>query len=154
MTEPNPHLWRPYAGPEDHEEICDRCDAFPNTPAGEAPCVEVLPDDPFVPPEGWENWPTGGAGSAPVLIEGDMTEWVANLWQLIFADDPGEIARLEAVAGATQSEAVDTFIDHSCWGRDVPALVGGKGTAAERRAALCAAYLAFQARAGAPVLDP
>ena len=75
-----------------------------------------------------------------------MTEWSAILWQLIFADDPAEIARLEALLGGTQTEAVDEFIEQSCWGEDVPRFVGGKGTPAERREALRAAYRAQNAK--------
>ena len=69
-----------------------------------------------------------------------MPEWSAVLWQRIFADDPAEIARLEALLEGTQAEAVDEFIEQSCWSEDVPQLVGGKGTPAERREALRAAY--------------
>ena len=61
------------------------------------------------------------------------------LWDLVLADDAAEITRLEEMAQATQAEAVDHFIERSCWSLDVPAFVGGKGTAAERRAALRAA---------------
>ena len=75
-----------------------------------------------------------------------MTEWSAILWQLIFADDPAEIARLEALLEGTQTEAVDEFIEQSCWSEDVPQLVGGKGMPAERREALRAAYRAQNAK--------
>jgi hypothetical protein len=61
---------------------------------------------------------------------------------LIFADDPAEIARLEALLEGTQTEAVDEFIEQSYWSEDVPQFVGGKGTPAERREALRAAYRA------------
>jgi len=75
-----------------------------------------------------------------------MAEWAAMLWQLIFADDPAEITRLEALLEGTQTEAVDEFIEQSCWSEDVPRFVGGKGTAAERREALRAAYRAQNAK--------
>jgi len=71
-----------------------------------------------------------------------MAEWAAMLWQLIFADDPAEIARLEALLEGTQTEAVDEFIEQSYWSEDVPQFVGGMGTPAERREALRAAYRA------------
>jgi hypothetical protein len=84
----------------------------------------------------------GSASDSPLLIEGDMTAWVGTLWELIFADDPVEIAQLEAEAGMSQSDAVDTFIEHSIWDRDLPDFVGRKGTATQRREALRAAYRA------------
>lgn len=88
------------------------------------------------PPEGWENWPLVGC-----LVNPDyMVKWVPLLWQLIFADDPAEIARLETLAEVSQSAAVDLFIEQSCYDRDLPAFVGGKGSPPERRVALRAAY--------------
>ena len=135
-----PHLWVPYPEPG-CEEICSLCGVFSTSTQADEPCPETLPDMPE-PPAGWEEWPTGGAGESPSLIAGDMTDWVATLWQLIFADDPAEIARLEPLAGKTQSEAVDTFIEHSVWDRDFPAFVGRKGAPGERLAALRAAYRA------------
>jgi hypothetical protein len=106
---------------------------------------DVSDDIPPPPPEGWENWPLLG------LVDRDhMVEWVPHLWQLIFADSAAEITRLEALAETTQSQAVDLFIEQSCYDRDLPALVGGKGTADERRAALRAAYLAMNGTAPAP----
>lgn len=61
-------------------------------------------------------------------------------WQLILADDPAEIARFEQIAGVTQTEVVDRMIERSCWSVDVSAFVGGRGTSAQRLAALRAAY--------------
>lgn len=61
-------------------------------------------------------------------------------WQLILANDPAEIARFEQIANVTRAEAVDRMIECSCWSVDVSAFVGGKGTPAERLAALRAAY--------------
>ena len=45
----------------------------------------------------------------------------------------------------TQSEAVNLFIETSCYDRDLPHLVGGKGTPRERLIALRAARAAFDA---------
>ena len=72
------------------------------------------------PPEGWENWPLFG------LVDRDhMAEWVPRLWQLIFADNAAEIPWLEALAETTQSQAVDLFIEQSCYDRDLPAFGDG-----------------------------
>lgn len=68
------------------------------------------------------------------------------LWELVLADDPQEIARLEDIAQATQAEAVDHFIERFPWSADVASFVGGKGTAATRRAALVAALQASRGR--------
>jgi hypothetical protein len=94
-------------------------------------------DDTPSPPGGWENWPLVGQ-----LVNPDhMAKWVPLLWQLIFADDPADIGRLEKLAEVSQSAAVDLFIEQSCYDRDLPAFVGGKGLPAERRAALRAVYI-------------
>jgi len=61
-------------------------------------------------------------------------------WRLILADDPAEIAEIEAAYGRTQAEAVEDFIEASCWSDAVPELVGGKGTPRERLDALRAVY--------------
>jgi hypothetical protein len=61
-------------------------------------------------------------------------------WRLILADDPAEIARLEALIEGTQAEAVDDFIEESCWSDHLPHLVGGPGTPKQRLDALRAAY--------------
>jgi hypothetical protein len=72
-------------------------------------------------------------------------EWrPATMWRLILSDDPTEIARLETELEGTQAEAVDHFIERSCWSLDLPEFVGGKGSPAERRAALRAAHKADQ----------
>jgi hypothetical protein len=94
-------------------------------------------------PEGWENWPLVGR----LLDRDHMAQWVPKLWRLIFADNAAEITRLEAVAKTTQSQAVDLFIEQSCYDRDLPAFVGGKGAANERRTALRAAYIAMNGTA-------
>lgn len=61
-------------------------------------------------------------------------------WRLILSDDRAEIAEIEAAYGMTQAEAVEDFIEVSCWSDAVPELVGGKGTPRERLDALRAAY--------------
>ncbi len=53
------------------------------------------------------------------------------LW-LIAATNPEYVAKLEAEAEITQAEAVDYFIEETCWGNDLPDYVGGRGTPAER----------------------
>ena len=65
---------------------------------------------------------------------------LANWWALAISDDPDEIAALEARTGQTQAAVVDHFIEDSDWCEDVPHLTSGRGTAAERKAALCAAW--------------
>lgn len=62
------------------------------------------------------------------------------MWELIMSDDPAVIARLEAKLDGTQSEAVDQYIENSCWSEDLPHLIGCRGTPVERREALRAAY--------------
>jgi len=70
------------------------------------------------------------------------------MWELIMSDDPAVIARLEEKLDGSQSEAVDEYIENSCWSQDLPHLVGNRGTPVERREALRAAY------AGMTVYDP
>jgi hypothetical protein len=60
--------------------------------------------------------------------------------ELILADRPADIARLENLIGETQAEVVDDFVENSCWRQDLPEYVGGKGTPAERRNALRAVF--------------
>ena len=62
-------------------------------------------------------------------------------WELILSDDPPTVAKLEAELGITQVQAVDDYIEHSCWSEDLPDFLGGKGSAEQRRAALRAAWL-------------
>ena len=56
---------------------------------------------------------------------------------LIWADEPDQIAGLEAACGMTQAESIDDWIEQSCWSDDehMKPFVGGKGTPEERRAA-------------------
>lgn len=60
-------------------------------------------------------------------------------WHLIRAGHPKTIRGLEKLLGKTQAEVVDRMIERSCWSENVPEFVGGKGTPAQRRAALLAA---------------
>lgn len=62
-------------------------------------------------------------------------------WELILSDDPETIQRLETLLKTTQDEAVDEFIETSCWSDDLTDFVGKKGTPNERRITLCRAYL-------------
>lgn len=69
-------------------------------------------------------------------------------WQLIFSDDPAEIKSLEGIVKMSQTEAVDDFIEASCW-KDhlvLKNLVGKKGSADERVHALRFAYLLQNSR--------
>lgn len=51
----NPHMWRPYHGPEPFEELCDLCGVFryakrqqrPEPPAASLPCPEPWPESNF-----------------------------------------------------------------------------------------------------------
>lgn len=60
--------------------------------------------------------------------------------RLILTDDVAEQARLESSLGSTQAEVVSEFVERTCWGEDIPHLIGGRGTPAERLAALRAAF--------------
>lgn len=62
-------------------------------------------------------------------------------WQLVLADDPQLIAAMERVLELSQEQAVDKFLEDSCWSDDLPHLTGRKGTCAERRSVLRRAYL-------------
>ena len=61
-------------------------------------------------------------------------------WRLILADDPAEIARLEADYGRSQADTANFMIEETCWSTELPELRGGKGTPRERLEALRAAY--------------
>lgn len=67
-------------------------------------------------------------------------------WQLIFSDDPAEIKKLEAILEMTQADAVNDFIETSCWKDDLPDMAGNKGTADERLHRLRFAYLLQHSR--------
>lgn len=79
----------------------------------------------------------------------DIPHYADRMWDLILSDDRETIARLEGLLGGRQDEAVDQYIEHSCWSGDLPQFVGNKGTRRERRDALCAAY-----RAALPPPEP
>jgi hypothetical protein len=61
-------------------------------------------------------------------------------WALILTDDPATIKTLTGILKMSQTEAVDDFLEESCWSNSFPELVGHKGTAAQRLAALRGAY--------------
>ena len=61
-------------------------------------------------------------------------------WLLILCDDPDQLPALETAAGMSQAEAVDSYLEESCWSQDVPQFVGRRGSPEQRRAALAAAY--------------
>ncbi len=65
-----------------------------------------------------------------------------RMWELILSDDTETIAQLEILLEGTQDEAVDEYIERSCWSNDLPRFVGNKGSRRERRDALRAAYIA------------
>jgi hypothetical protein len=69
-------------------------------------------------------------------------------WALIFSDGAAEIKALEGVLKMTQAEAVDDFIEDSCWKDDltVRVVVGKKGSADDRLHRLRTAYLIQNAR--------
>jgi hypothetical protein len=69
-------------------------------------------------------------------------------WALIFSDDPAEIKALKGLVKMKQAEAVDDFIEKSCWKDDLTlrGFVGKKGTADERLHALRFAYLLQNAK--------
>lgn len=69
-------------------------------------------------------------------------QWIEEMRKLVCADDPAKISRLEALLGCTQEEAVDHFVEVSCWGYDLPGFRGSRGTPQERRAAVRAAWRA------------
>src|SRR5262245_13420236 len=56
-----------------------------------------------------------------------------DLIPFVLTEDPVEIAAFAGKLRITQGEAVDELIEHTCWGgEDLPDLVGGNGSAAER----------------------
>ncbi len=69
-------------------------------------------------------------------------------WALIFSDDAAEIKTLEGILKMTQAEAVDDFIETSCWKDDltVRPVAGKKGSADDRLQRLRIAYLIQEAR--------
>jgi len=69
-----------------------------------------------------------------------VSEFAKISWQLILADDPRRIAKLEAKLEAPRTEIVDWLIEETCWSDDLPSLVGHKGTSLERLAALRDVY--------------
>jgi hypothetical protein len=62
-------------------------------------------------------------------------------WALILSDEPTTIKELEKLLKMTQDEAVDDYVETSCWSQDLPRLVGKKGTPSERLRALRRVYL-------------
>jgi hypothetical protein len=68
-----------------------------------------------------------------------LPEFAAR-WCLVLAEDPADIAILEAITCMSQAEAVDSFIEESCWSEELPEFVGGKRSPGDRRAALITAY--------------
>lgn len=62
----------------------------------------------------------------------DATWLTKDYIPLVFADDVAEISLLEAKFGITQMQAVDDFIENSCWGEEDTPLAGGKGTPEDR----------------------
>jgi hypothetical protein len=70
--------------------------------------------------------------------------WAVEAQRLVKADDPAEIARMQAVLKCTQDEAVNHFLERSCCSEDLPDFVGGKGTPQERRSALRALWRAYE----------
>jgi hypothetical protein len=61
-------------------------------------------------------------------------------WALILTDEPATIKTLTGILKMSQTEAVDDFLEESCWSNSVPELVGHKGTAVQRLAALRGTY--------------
>jgi hypothetical protein len=71
-----------------------------------------------------------------------MTRYFEARRELIFADRPADITRLEKLIEETQADVVNDLIENSRWSQDLPDFVGGRGTPTERRHALRAAFLA------------
>ena len=69
-------------------------------------------------------------------------------WYLVFSDDPAEIKTLEGILKMSQTEAVDDFIETSCWKEalSLTRFAGKKGTSDERLHALRFAYLLENAK--------
>src|ERR1017187_7452314 len=61
-------------------------------------------------------------------------------WALILTDDPATITTLTGILKISQTEAIDDFLEESCWSDSLPDFVGHKGTAAQRLAALRGQY--------------
>src|ERR1700733_12291611 len=75
-----------------------------------------------------------------------LSNKAAAHWALIFWDDPAEIKALEGLVKMTQAEAVDDFIETSCWKDDLPDVAGKKGSTDERLHRLRFVYLLQNAR--------
>ncbi len=75
-------------------------------------------------------------------------DWEIAAQQLVRCDDPQEMRRLESLLKMTREEAVDHYIEDSLCTRDLPRHYGGKGTAAERRAALRALWQSYELECG------
>jgi hypothetical protein len=73
-----------------------------------------------------------------------VVEWTTEAQNLVKADDPAEIGRLETILECTQEEAVRHFVEESCWGHDMPEFRGGRGTPQGRIAALRALWQAAE----------
>jgi hypothetical protein len=85
--------------------------------------------------------PTGAAAMTSI------TELWKQTQELVRADDPAEIQRLEALTGTTQADAVNGFIEESCCSEDLPQWTGGKGTPAERLDALRTLWREYEGEA-------
>jgi len=60
----------------------------------------------------------------------------ALLIPFVMTDDPVKKAEFQKQFGVDQTQAVDEFIERTCWAEDLPHLVGNRGTAPERLQAL------------------
>jgi hypothetical protein len=78
-----------------------------------------------------------------------VLQWTTEARNLVVADDRYEIRRLDNMLQCTQDEAVNHFVEDSCWADDMPEFSGGKGTPRERRSALRALWRAAEAEESA-----
>lgn len=76
------------------------------------------------------------------LVRHTVVEWTTEAQNLVKADDPAEILGLETILECTQEEAVNHFIEETCWRLDMPEFRGGRGTPRDRRSALLALWQA------------
>jgi hypothetical protein len=83
------------------------------------------------------------------LVRLTVVEWTTEAQNLVKADDPAEIRRLETMLECTQEEAVNHFIEETCWRLDMPEFCDGRGTPEERLAALRALWGAAESEESA-----
>ena len=66
----------------------------------------------------------------------DIPYSTKDLIPFVLTDDPAKMAEFQKRFGVSQDQAVDEFIETTCWAEDLPKYVGKKGTPQQRLQAL------------------